>query len=137
MKYITGLSTVTVKSRGVVEEGKSIRLNCDFSLDETKNEQVYSILWYWTPVISWDKNEDSSNMDGRFSRPDLRLWPTSGLSRYEMPTKPVQFFRYLSIEPEHLQKKVWLHQLIGIFTVNVSSNFPTVAKKHVVEESEI
>ena len=38
-----------------------------------------------------------------------------------MPTTPVQFFRYLSIEPEALKKKVWLDQLVGIFTVNVSN----------------
>ena len=126
MNYILGLSTVVVKSRGVVEEGKSIRLHCDFSLDETKNEQLYSILWYWKPVTSSNENHGyniKNNNGSRFNRPDLRMWPRTGLTRHEMPTKPVQFFRYLSIEPEPLKKKVWLHQLIGIFTVNVSDDF--------------
>ena len=91
---------------------------CDFSLDETKDEQLYSILWYWTPIGSYEKNKDDKI--SRLNPPDLRLWPRAGLTRHEMPSKPVQFFRYLSIEPEHLKKKVWLHQLIGIFTVNVS-----------------
>ena len=116
--YFLGLSTVVVKSRGVVEEGKAIRMYCDFSLDETKDEQLYSILWYWTPIGSYEKNKDDKI--SRLNPPDLRLWPRAGLTRHEMPSKPVQFFRYLSIEPEHLKKKVWLHQLIGIFTVNVS-----------------
>ena len=115
-----------VKSRGVVEEGKSLRLHCDFSLDETKDERLYSILWYWRPAASSneiDVYNNYNNNGSRSSRPDLRMWPRTGLTRHEMPTKPVQFFRYLSIEPEPLKKKVWLHQLIGIFTVNVSDDF--------------
>ena len=112
-----------VKSHGVVEEGKSLRLHCDFSLDETKDERLYSILWYWTPKISSNKYYGESTYNyTRSSPPDLRLWPRTGLSRHEMPTMPVQFFRYLTIEPESLKKKVWLDQLVGIFTVNVSTN---------------
>ena len=112
-----------VKSRGVVEEGKSLRLHCDFSLDETKDERLYSILWYWTSKLSSNKHygENAYNHTSA-SPPDLRLWPRTSLSRHTMPTTPVQFFRYLSIEPEALKKKVWLDQLVGIFTVNVSIN---------------
>ena len=119
------MSPVVVKSREVVEEGKAIRMYCDFSLDETKDEQLYSILWYWTPSssLSSHNNYVNSKNSSKFDRLDLRMWPRTGLTRHEMPTKPVQFFRYLSIEPEHLKKKVWLHQLIGIFTVNVSDDF--------------
>ena len=96
---------------------------CDFSLDETKDEQLYSILWYWTPSSSSSESHNYVNSNSsKFDRIDLRMWPRTGLTRHEMPTKPVQFFRYLSIEPEHLKKKVWLHQLIGIFTVNVSDD---------------
>ena len=101
-------------------------MHCDFSLDETKEERLYSILWYWIPVTSSDENSGNNINDknsSRTDRPDLRMWPRTGLTRHEMPTKPVQFFRYLSIEPEPLKKKVWLHQLIGIFTVNVSGDF--------------
>ena len=124
-----GLSPVVVKSRGVVEEGKAIRMYCDFSLDETKDEQLYSILWYWTPSSSTsDTNYVNSKNSSKFDRLDLRMWPRTGLTRHEMPTKPVQFFRYLSIEPEHLKKKVWLNQLIGIFTVNVSDDFMIIFK---------
>ena len=112
-----------VKSRGVVEEGKSLRLHCDFSLDETKDERLYSILWYWTPKLSSNKHYGENTYNHTSSSPpDLRLWPRTSLSRHEMPTTPVQFFRYLSIEPEALKKKVWLDQLVGIFTVNVSTN---------------
>ena len=112
-----------VKSRGVVEEGKSLRLHCDFSLDETKDERLYSILWYWTPKLSSNKHYGKNTYNHNSSSPpDLRLWPRTSLSRHTMPTTPVQFFRYLSIEPEALKKKVWLDQLVGIFTVNVSTN---------------
>ena len=114
------MSSVVVRSRGVVEEGKSIRLYCDFSLDDTKEETIYSILWYWSPLSSKDNGANDQHDTQLFPRSDLRLWPKSGLTRHAMPTRPVQFYRYLSIEPDHLKKKVWLNQLVGIFTVNVS-----------------
>lgn len=87
---------------------KSATLHCDYFLDNT-NEQIYSVLWYWTP---------SPN---RRSDVDFRRWEKSGLmNRPELPKKAVQFFRYRKIDPDGTRKKSWDHQLRGIFSVNVS-----------------
>lgn len=107
-----GLSSVIVKSRGAVEEGKSIRLHCEFSLDELKGERLYSVLWYWAP-------EETQNMG------DLRLWPHTGLRKTKMPSKPVQFFRYRTIDPSGDRKKAWDYKLRGIFTINVAGSTST------------
>ena len=100
-----------VKSRGnAIEVSKSTTLHCDYYLDNFE-EQLYSVLWYWTPSI-------------RESDVDFRRWDKSGLvSRPDYPTKPVQFFRYRKIDPDGTRRKAWDHKLRGIFDVNVSLIF--------------
>ena len=109
----SGLSPVRVKSRGdAIEVGKSTNLHCDYYLDGD-DEQLYSVLWYWTPQIKSD------------SAIDFRRWDQSGgialLShRPERPQQQIQFFRYRKIDPDGTRKKAWDHKLRGIFDVNVS-----------------
>ena len=96
-----------MKSRDAIEVSKSTTLHCDYYLD-IPGEQIYSVLWYWTPAV-----RKSSDVD-------LRRWDKSGLvSRPDFPTKPVQFFRYRKIDPDGERRKAWDHQLRGIFDVNV------------------
>ena len=101
-----GLSPVRVKSKEAVEVTKSTTLHCDYFLDN-ENEQLYSVLWYWTPKSS------------TYSSIDLRLMDKSGLSLPpQLPQGPVQFFRYRKGDEDG--KKAWDNQLRGIFSVNVS-----------------
>ena len=98
-----------IKSRDgdAIEVTKSTTLHCDYYL-ENLEEQLYSVLWYWTPTSQRDNDID------------FRLWGKSGLrSRPEQPQGRVQFFRYLKIDPEDSRKKAWDHALRGIFDVNV------------------
>ena len=106
--YFSGLSPVRIKSKDAIEVSKSTTLHCDYYLDNL-GEQLYSVLWYWTPSIK---------------SVDFRRWEKSGLvSKPEIPTKAVQFFRYRKIDPDGTRKKAWDHNLRGIFDVNVSENF--------------
>ena len=105
--YFSGLSPVRVKSPDAIGVSKSTTLHCDYFLDNP-GEQIYSVLWYWTPAVR------------KFSDLDFRRWDKSGLlSRPDFPTKPVQFFRYRKIDPDGERRKAWDHQLRGIFDVNV------------------
>ena len=100
------MSPVRVKSKEAVEVTKSTTLHCDYFLDN-ENEQLYSVLWYWTPKSS------------TYSSIDLRLMDKSGLSLPpQLPQGPVQFFRYRKGDEDG--KKAWDNQLRGIFSVNVS-----------------
>ena len=100
------MSPVRVKSKEAVEVTKSTTLHCDYFLDN-ENEQLYSVLWYWTPKSS------------TYSSIDLRLMDKSGLSLPpQLPQGPVQFFRYRKGDKDG--KKAWDNQLRGIFSVNVS-----------------
>ena len=104
--YFTGLSPVRVKTRGdAIEVTKSTTLHCDYFLDND-NEEIYSVLWYWTPKSR------------TFSSLDLRLMDNSGLKLPDLPQGRVNFFRYLKGVKNG--KKAWDDNLRGIFSVNVS-----------------
>ena len=102
----SGLSPVQVKTRGdAIEVTKSRRLLCDYFLDND-NEEIYSVLWYWTP-----KSRTT------FSSLDLRPMDKSGLQLPDLPQGRVNFFRYLKGVKDG--KKAWDDDLRGIFKVNV------------------
>ena len=102
----SGLSPVRVKTRGdAIEVTKSTTLHCDYFLDND-NEEIYSVLWYWTPKSR------------TFSSLDLRLMDKSGLKLPDLPQGRVNFFRYLKGVKNG--KKAWDDNLRGIFSVNVS-----------------
>ena len=104
--HISGLSPVRVKTRGdAIEVTKSTTLHCDYFLDND-NEEIYSVLWYWTPKSR------------TFSSLDLRLMDKSGLKLPDLPQGRVNFFRYLKGVKNG--KKAWDDNLRGIFNVNVS-----------------
>ena len=109
LELFPGLSPVFVRSRGAVEVGKSVHLHCDYTLSEDGEEEPYSVLWYWQP-------------DPSVVNLDLRLWPNHGLKSRppELPKEPVQFFRFMSIDPPGSRKKAFDNVLRGIFDVNVS-----------------
>ena len=104
--HFSGLSPVRVKTRGdAIEVTKSTTLHCDYFLDND-NEEIYSVLWYWTPKSR------------TFSSLDLRLMDKSGLKLPDLPQGRVNFFRYLKGVKNG--KKAWDDNLRGIFNVNVS-----------------
>ena len=104
--HFSGLSPVRVKTRGdAIEVTKSTTLHCDYFLDND-NEEIYSVLWYWTPKSR------------TFSSLDLRLMDKSGLKLPDLPQGRVNFFRYLKGVKNG--KKAWDDNLRGIFSVNVS-----------------
>ena len=102
-----GLSPVRVKSKSAIEVTKSTTLHCDYFLDNA-GEELYSVLWYWTPKSS------------TYTSVDLRLLDKSGLSLPpQLPQGPVQFFRYR--KDDQNGKRAWEDRLRGIFNVNVST----------------
>ena len=130
MVYFSGLSNVRVlvdETYDViapsvqVEEGRSTRVHCDFSTEYVrgdKEEEVYSVLWYWIPPTGVDKPV-----------PDLRLWPLHAAGgpnsgRPSLPSVPVQFYRFVRMGAGKEDKQAWLTRLRGIFTVNVSIQLP-------------
>lgn len=109
--FVDGLSPVRVKSKSAIEVTKSTTLHCDYFLDNA-GEELYSVLWYWTPKSS------------TYTSVDLRLLDKSGLSLPpQLPQGPVQFFRYR--KDDQNGKRAWEDRLRGIFNVNIQGSTRT------------
>lgn len=83
-----------------MEEGGSLRLNCDFGLDDD-GEQLYSVVWYYTHAAERRRG-------------------------FSTEARKVPVFRYRALDPddndgtEMGQKRAWLHDVDRKFSISVS-----------------